>query len=606
MTKTRWHLLLLVPCFLSFLTLGLTQFLFIRTSFYADRGFGLIGDTLELTNYFAILRDPFYLDSLRTTFVLSVVATAVTLIIGYPAAYILARLRSRWTAALLAAIMLASFISVPIKILGIVVIFSRDGRLNQLLKWLNIASEPITVLGNSLGVVLGFAHYTLGFVILLLYSVIQTIPRSYEEAAQVHGAGRARILWRVVLPLSLPGLAAAALTTFNLNMGAFTVAVLLGGGRVLTLPVLIQRSIFLESKYAQAGALAAVLLVFVIVANLLFQGGVLRRSSAGRWGRRARSERGAASGVVPGVSSPERIHLRFEASARGLYRLAQRFPMNVVGPRLRMIGAASWLGAVYVFLLAPLVVVAGASLNGGARRLAYVEFPPRQLSLDWYFSIPASQFRALALSIVLASVACFVAIALAVPAALGLVRSDIPGKRMIAAAFRAPLQIPAVVIGLAFFQSYYLVSDIIGFNLVGSFIGLLIAHVFFIMPYVFGSTVAIVERFDLRLEGAALSLGASPWRSFRRVMLPVILPGIYSGAIYAFMASFTDVPVTVFLTGPHIVTYPVEIFDTMRNDFDGTLLASCTLVIGISVVIMLIGQRTARLGTLIRAGPASK
>jgi putative spermidine/putrescine transport system permease protein len=118
--------------------------------------------------------------------------------------------------------------------------------------------------------------------------------------------------------------------------------------------------------------------------------------------------------------------------------------------------------------------------------------------------------------------------------------------------------------------------------------------------------VAVVERFDLRLEGAALSLGASPWRSFRRVTLPVILPGIYSGAIYGFMASFTDVPVTVFLTGPHLVTYPVEVFDTMRSDFDGTLLASCTLVIGISVAIMLIGQRAARLGTLIRAGPAAR
>jgi len=118
-------------------------------------------------------------------------------------------------------------------------------------------------------VVVGLMHFTLGFGVLLLYSVIQTIPRSYEDAAQIHGASRWRVHWRIMLPLSLPGITVGALMIFNMSMGAFTSAALLGGGRVFTLPVLIQRTVMMEIKYAMAGTLAAVLLVSVILINLL-------------------------------------------------------------------------------------------------------------------------------------------------------------------------------------------------------------------------------------------------------------------------------------------------------------------------------------------------
>jgi putative spermidine/putrescine transport system permease protein len=104
--------------------------------------------------------------------------------------------------------------------------------------------------------------------ILVLFSVIQTIPRSLEEAALIHGASRARMFWRIVVPLSLPGLVGGALIVFNLSMGAFTSAALLGGGRVLTLPVLIQRTILLENKYAMAAALSALLLALVLAINV--------------------------------------------------------------------------------------------------------------------------------------------------------------------------------------------------------------------------------------------------------------------------------------------------------------------------------------------------
>ena len=103
------------------------------------------------------------------------------------------------------------------------------------------------------GVVLGLLHFTLGFVVLLIFSVLQTIPRSLEEAAEVHGASAWRVFRRVVLPLSAPGVVVAGLVIFNLSMGAFTAVSLLGGGRILTLPVLIERTMILETKYAHGG-----------------------------------------------------------------------------------------------------------------------------------------------------------------------------------------------------------------------------------------------------------------------------------------------------------------------------------------------------------------
>jgi putative spermidine/putrescine transport system permease protein len=263
--------------------------------------------------------------------------------------------------------------------------------------------------------------------------------------------------------------------------------------------------------------------------------------------------------------------------------------------------ALAWGGAVYVFLLAPLVVVAGASLNGGPF-LAYVNFPPDRISLDWYLAIPGAHFRAIGLSLGLALVVAAAACLLGVPAALGLVRGRMPGKALLAALLRAPLQIPFVVIGVAFLQLYYVVGDAVGLYLQASFTGLALAHVFAATPYVIGSVGAVLQRFDVRLEEAALSLGASRWSAFRRVTLPVIMPGVYTGALYAFMLSFTDVPIVLFLAGAGFTTFPVEVFHSFQFDFNPTILASSTLVMLFSLGVLLLIQKVVGLNTLLRSG----
>ena len=259
----------------------------------------------------------------------------------------------------------------------------------------------------------------------------------------------------------------------------------------------------------------------------------------------------------------------------------------------------------YVFLHAPLIVVIGASFNGGGEYAA-IEFPPASPSIEWYFEIPMQQFEALGLSFALASLAAFSAVVIGVPAALGLVRSNLPGKTLIGIVFRSPLQIPAVVSGIAFLQMYYLIGDATGFFAQGSFIGLAIGHIFIAIPYVVGTVVAVLQRFDHRLEEAALSLGARRWRTFRRVTLPVIMPGVYAGALYAFMVSFGDVPLSIFLTAPGYVTYPVELFSALENDFDPSILASGTLVIMFCLLVMIVVQRVVGLDALLKIGGTGK
>jgi putative spermidine/putrescine transport system permease protein len=141
--------------------------------------------------------------------------------------------------------------------------------LNRIVLGLGISIDPVQLIGTEAGVVVGLMQFTLGFAVLLLYSVLQTIPRSVEEAAQAHGAGGFRVFTRILLPLSLPGVSVCSLMVFNMCMGAFTSAALLGGGRVLTLPVLIQQTIMMQVKYSMAATLAVVLMVVVLGINFL-------------------------------------------------------------------------------------------------------------------------------------------------------------------------------------------------------------------------------------------------------------------------------------------------------------------------------------------------
>ncbi len=269
MASPRWWLYLAPPSAFVLFLLVASQLPFIQSSFFKDLRLGRVGPDLTIVNYVTLLFDPFYVNAAITTVELSIIVSALTLLIGFPVAFVLARMRSRWSLVLLATFVTTSFITIVIKVLGIIIIFSANGYLNRALLALGLVSAPISIIGRPSGVVMGLLHFTMGFAVMLLYGVIRTIPRSLEEAAQIHGSSRWRVFQRVIIPLAAPGAISAGLVVFNLCMGAFTSTALLGGGNIFTLPVLIQQTVILETKYAMGAAISTVLLVATLLINLL-------------------------------------------------------------------------------------------------------------------------------------------------------------------------------------------------------------------------------------------------------------------------------------------------------------------------------------------------
>jgi putative spermidine/putrescine transport system permease protein len=259
---------------------------------------------------------------------------------------------------------------------------------------------------------------------------------------------------------------------------------------------------------------------------------------------------------------------------------------------------ATVIGTVLVLLYAPLLIVIAASFDYGER--PYVVFPPEKFSIGSYLNIPATQYSALGLSVMVGICAALGACLVGIPAAIGLVRGNMPGKALIMTLFRVPLQIPHVVMGLAFLQAYYAIGNATGLYANGSFIGLVVAHVFAATPLVVGALVPVLQRFNGAVEEAALTLGATRWRTFRRVTLPILAPGIFAGGLYAFMISFGDVPIAIFLTVPGTTTFPVEVFLSLEQEFEPTLLASSSMVIVLSFGILLLIQKLAGLDVFVR------
>jgi putative spermidine/putrescine transport system permease protein len=288
-----WRLLLIVPLVVSLLLFAVPQYFFISTSFHENLGYGKFSEAFTLVNYHRIFTDSLYLAALWRTLVLSALTALFCLVLGFPVAYVLARAQSRWTSFLLGLLVAATFITPVVKDLGLIILLSQGGTVNAVLGALGLIASPVRWLGSETGVVIGLVHYTLPLIVLLLHTVIQTVPRSLEDAAHVHGASRLRVFTGVIIPIVMPGMVAAALMVFNLAAGAFTSPAILGGGRVLTMSMLIQRSVILDVDYPFAAALSTILLLFVFTLNLV-SGYLMVKQSSGRGIRKKKKSVSAA------------------------------------------------------------------------------------------------------------------------------------------------------------------------------------------------------------------------------------------------------------------------------------------------------------------------
>jgi putative spermidine/putrescine transport system permease protein len=234
---------------------------------------------------------------------------------------------------------------------------------------------------------------------------------------------------------------------------------------------------------------------------------------------------------------------------------------------------------VLAFLVLPVVVIVPLSFSDSS----FLAYPIEGWSLQWYREMwnSAAWANAARNSFIVAPLSTLLATVLGTLAAMGLAHSRFFGKGFITGLLIAPMVVPIVVIGV----SSYLYFARLGLN--DSYTGLVLVHAALGAPFVVTTVMATLQGFNTNLVRASLSLGAGPLETFFRVTLPVIAPGVISGALFAFATSFDEVVVTLFLAGPEQVTLPRQMFTGIRENISPTIAAVATLLILFTTFLMM-------------------
>jgi putative spermidine/putrescine transport system permease protein len=241
-------------------------------------------------------------------------------------------------------------------------------------------------------------------------------------------------------------------------------------------------------------------------------------------------------------------------------------------------------GAVFVFLIVPVLVVVPMSFSSSR----YLQFPPPGLSLRWYANYLGDPewTGATIRSLIVAALVTGICTVAGTAAALGLVRGTFRGKQLVNSLIVAPMVVPVIIVAIALYF-FYAPFKTWGMPLIGTVPGLVIAHSLLALPLVVINVSATLKGFDRNLEMASQNLGASPLTTFRRVTLPLIRPGIVSGALFAFITSFDELVIAIFISGSTARTLPVKMWEGIRLEIDPTIAAVSSLLIAVSVALLL-------------------
>ncbi|MFC4015860.1 ABC transporter permease [Nonomuraea purpurea] len=246
----------------------------------------------------------------------------------------------------------------------------------------------------------------------------------------------------------------------------------------------------------------------------------------------------------------------------------------------------------YLFLLAPILIVVVISFDTQST----MAFPPQGFSFQWYARLAenAEFIHGFQVSAVVAAGVALLALLIGVPAAVALTWHEFPFRGVLSGFFLSPLMVPAIVLGLA------LLLVLAPMRITGTYGGLIVAHLAITVPYVIRTTSMSLMTMNRSCVEAARTLGASPWRTFRRVTLPLIAPGVLAGGVIAFLISFDEAVISLFVVGPQATTLPVEIFHYVEERTDPQIAALSVVLIAISIVFVVVIERVAGLKKVLR------
>lgn len=524
-----------------------------------------------LANFVRIGETPAYLNVFRTTLQISVSVTALAFILSYPIAYALATSGAILRALLLVAVVLPYFSSALARTFAWILLLGRNGVVNGFLLELGWVSQPVALLYNRFGVIIGMTHIIMPLMILPMYTVMSGIDQRLLRAARANGASPIAAFLTVFLPLSLPGVVAGVLLAFIYCLGFYITPALLGGVSDLTITMAISSQIVDQLNWNFGSALAMVLLAVVLVMLWIGSRFFPIEQLLGF------SDQKAEAGKPVRRQLGAQLLMRVGSAANALDRWL---------PTIGGWGIPILAGLLGMLLLLPVLVVAYLSFSSSP----YFVFPVPGYSLrnyHGYFS-NALWIRATFASVRVALMTTGMATLLGGMLAFGLSRGNIRGRGAMVALVLSPIIMPTIVVAVA---TYFLLVQV---GLQGTEFGLALGHTVQAIPFVVVIVVANLRDLNPTYERAARSLGANPMATFRTIVAPLILPALIVAAFFAFLTSFDDVVYVLFLGIGRITTLPMRMWDGINQDINPTIAAVATLQMVFAAIVIIAGTLLGR------------
>ena len=546
-------------------------------SFYDPAG------NFTISNYEKLAATPAYLQSLWVTFELSASTTLLCILIGYPVAYLLVSVKTSLSRKLLILVLIPFWTSFLVRSFAWMVLLGRQGAINNVLMSLGIIDQPLSLIYNHTGALIGMVHVMLPLFVLVAAPVMSRIDKNLMNAAATLGAGVSQSFWRIFFPLSLPGVAGGGILIFVTSLGFFITPGLLGGRHEMVISRIIVREIQEGVSWGFASALSVLLLVATVVFFILYDRLVGLSSLSGGDSRR----RGT---VAAGLQKL----LAIIAAAGDIMEKAYRhvFPVRADRPALRTGAALLWTAAALalLFLVLPILFIIPVSFT----KQSFIGWPPDLFSWQWYERFASSPLWSTAMirSIAIGIGTGILATVLGTLAAYALVSRKMRWRAFWLGLVISPMMVPNVVIGVAIF---YLFAPL---KLIGSGAGLALAHTVIALPYVVVTVLAVLKGYDERLNQAAWTMGAGTWQTFKRIQLPLIQTGIFAAFLFAFVKSFDDLTIALFVTAGLTSTLPKEMWDAATTEVNPELAAVSTVTLFIVLAVIIVAERLQSRGAL--------
>jgi thiamine transport system permease protein len=503
-----------------------------------------------------IFSEPYFRRVILFTAEQALLSTLLAVAIGLPWAYIFTRYEFPMKRALRALTLVPFVLPAVTVALGFILFFGNNGHLNRLLMGLfGLEEPPLRTLYSLRGIVLAHAFYNAPIVTRMVHAQWERLDPTYEESAQALGAGRFRRLVTVTLPLLLPSLMTSAALAFIFCFLSFPIVLALGGARFSTLEV----QIYTEFIVLFNRRLGAALAIVEVLLSLAFTYGYI---------------------LLEGHFTRE---------------------LEAVRPRptVKLFSKPTW-GRLGLFLF---ILASGVVFLGPLASIVYDSFTREwagrtALTLHWYSYIfrpehealiGAPPLRTIANSLQFGLISMALGVLLGLPLAFALARFRFPGRRLFDALVMAPLGVSSVALGAA------LLVASLKTPLKAGWLAIPLAHAILAYPFVIRAVVPVLEGLERGLVEAARSLGASRFRAFREIELPLIARALLVGAVFAFAISLGEMSATIMLARPEWKTIPLAINDLRAaRSFGGASAMSVLLILvtgGAFIVLERFGER---------------